>query len=127
MAMMQQNQGKESPEEHLIAQHMAGMFTSKVLVSSFISSIHTFDSWVIDSGATDHICTSLSLMHSVSPLHNPIKLSLPNGHHVTVTQSGSVYINPLLTIHNVLLVPHFTYNLLSVPQLVVQTACHVIF
>lgn len=88
---------KDHPEEHITALattsnvHFAGMTTSNGCYDRFIASIHhaNVHAWVIDSGTTDHICTSLELMHYVVVLPKPIILSLPNGNQTTVQRFSS--------------------------------------
>ena len=45
--------------------------------------------WIIDSGATDHITSSLDYFTSYSKI-KPIKINLPNGDSVTAYFSGTV-------------------------------------
>jgi hypothetical protein len=75
-------------------------------------------SWIIDSGASHHICASLHWFHSYSEI-TPMTIKLPNGHHVTTKFAGTVIFNPDFKLHNVLFVPEFSVNLLSVSGL-----CH---
>ncbi|XP_071708326.1 uncharacterized protein [Rutidosis leptorrhynchoides] len=98
---------------HKIASHIS------VQQYRFIASIvnHLKDAWVVDSGATDHVSTSLSNMHNVHTYHKPIFVTLPNGHNTQVTNYGSVTINSAITLHDVLYIPSFSYNLLSVSKL----------
>ncbi|XP_019462961.1 PREDICTED: uncharacterized protein LOC109361887 [Lupinus angustifolius] len=49
---------------------------------------HNNSSWILDSGATDHICSNLAL-YSVYYKIRPIKVRLPNGNLVTTEVSGS--------------------------------------
>ncbi|GKE31824.1 cysteine-rich receptor-like protein kinase 8 [Tanacetum coccineum] len=35
--------------------------------------------WVVDSGATDHICITLTIMHNIQTCNPPILITLPNG------------------------------------------------
>ncbi|GKC84502.1 hypothetical protein Tco_1140219 [Tanacetum coccineum] len=73
--------------------------------------------WVVDSGATDHVCYSLTLMHNVQICTQPILVTLPNGQQTHVTKTGPVHINSAITLHDVLYIPSFSYNLLSVSKL----------
>jgi len=57
--------------------------------NKFLSS---FSSWIIDSGAADHICSSLSHFTSYHQI-NPISVKLPNENQVFAYYSGSVFIN----------------------------------
>ncbi|WVZ08792.1 hypothetical protein V8G54_022138, partial [Vigna mungo] len=82
--------------------------------------------WVIDSGATDHITTSLDHFFEYSEIQ-PLKVNLPNGSTVQAHKSGSIQFSPDFIIHDVLLVPNFIFNLLSLPKLLTTTPCHIIF
>lgn len=88
--MMQNAQGDTSG----MTQHMAGIlsFNPHISVPTKITGIHSFNSiakiysfiasnisktsfiWIIDSGATDHICISLGLMHNITKLTTPITI-----------------------------------------------------
>ncbi|KAI4299932.1 hypothetical protein L6164_033352 [Bauhinia variegata] len=72
--------------------------------------------WVIDTGATDHfICTPH--LFSKSTTVNNSYVQLPNGTKAQVTHIGQVRLSHHITLHNVLLVPSFSYNLLSASKL----------
>lgn len=79
-----------------------------------INQIHL---WVVDSGATNHICITLTSMHNIRLCKYPINVTLPNGQQTQVRHIGSVYINSHITLHDVLYIPPFAYNLLSVSKL----------
>ena len=61
----------------------------KVIASILINQLYL---WVVDSGATDHVCISLTLMHNIQLCSQPIYVTLPNGQNTIVTQVGSVHI-----------------------------------
>ena len=86
----------------------------QAVVINFFSS---FSSWIIDSGATDHICSSLSHFTSYHQI-NPISVKLRNGNQVFANYSGSVFINQDHVLDNVLYIPNFTFNILSVAKLI---------
>ncbi|XP_058734143.1 uncharacterized protein LOC131605858 [Vicia villosa] len=89
-------------------------------ISCFHSSCHntTLGSWIIDSGDSHHICSSLQWFHSYSEI-TPILVKLPNGQHTVTKFMGTVTFSPGFTILNVLYVPDFSVNLISVSEL-----CH---
>lgn len=119
--------------------HMAGMLaiTShsvySVVPSSFHnssalhSSTHSTTSWIIDSGATDHMCNGLRLMHTIHSIDKPIFVTLPTCELVKVTLLGSVNISPDLTLVDVLYTPSFKFNLLSISKVTSTTPCSVVF
>jgi hypothetical protein len=82
--------------------------------------------WVLDSGATDHI--TFSIQHFISYHHiKSVPVFLPNGNKVCANIAGSVQILPNIIIHNVLFVPHFNVNLISVQRLIESLDCHFAF
>ncbi|KHN41686.1 hypothetical protein glysoja_040841, partial [Glycine soja] len=72
--------------------------------------------WIIDSGATNHIASSLKCFSSYSKI-NPIQINLPNKSIVTAYISGTIIFSPNFILHNVLFVPEFHFNLLSISKL----------
>ena len=83
-------------------------------------------SWILDSGATDHVTCSLNNLQSYERI-NPVTVKLPNGHHVHATHSGTVHLSTTITLFNVLYIPTFTFNLISISKLVSSTDCALIF
>jgi len=91
--------------------------------NKFLSS---FSSWIINSGATNYICSSLSHFTSYHQI-NPIPVKLPNGNQVFANYSGSVFINQDHVLDNVLYIPNFTFNLLSVAKLIDNLSYVIVF
>uniref|UniRef100_A0A803LM41 Uncharacterized protein n=1 Tax=Chenopodium quinoa TaxID=63459 RepID=A0A803LM41_CHEQI len=91
------------------------------LVSAF------FSDWVVDSGATDHMTCDLKYFTSykvVSPgLHSN---TIPDGSKVSVSHIGTVELNGI-KLNDVLFVPGFKFNLISVPKLCEDMKCEVVF
>lgn len=75
------------------------------------------DVWLVDSGASDHICCSLNWYidyHNIEP----ITISLPSGHTFKVTIVGRrVKLGSNLILKNVFYVPIFALNLIVVSKL----------
>jgi len=74
-------------------------------------------SWIVDTGASDHMTYNSHFFTSLKPLPTPIHITLTDGSHKTVIQSGFVALGPNLTLHNVLFVPDFKFSLISVSKL----------
>jgi len=83
-------------------------FTETTHISN--KSLSYFSSWIIDSGATDHICSSLTHFTSYHQI-NPISVKLPNGNQVIANYSESVFLNQNHVINNVIYIPNLTFNL----------------
>jgi len=72
--------------------------------------------WIIDSGATSHICFSKSSFDHLRPVHN-VYVTLPNHNWILVSSIGFVKLTSELVLENVLFVPQFQFNLLFVSTL----------
>lgn len=94
---------------------------SLCLLSSSISQ-----KWIIDSGATDHITPNLDLFLTYKPLTFKCSITMLNGQKTNVTHNGSVQLTASIVIHQVLHVPNFQFNLLSVQKLAKQLSANLI-
>jgi len=103
--------------------NQVSIIPSNQIGNNFISS---FGSWIIDSDATDHICSSLTYFTSYHQI-NPIYVKLPNENQVIVNYSGNVFLNQNHVIDNVLYIPCFNFNLLSVAKLIDKLSCVLTF
>ena len=83
----------------------------------FVNNTCTHCTWVLDSGATDHVSASLSSFKSYTKLNPPILVKFPNGHHVSATHSGDVCISDSIVLFSVLYVPAFSFNLISISKM----------
>lgn len=77
---------------------------------------NNLDDWIIDSGATDHICSSLKWFCSYKKIH-PISVRLPNGSLASADYAGDVLLNGSILLHEVLYLPAFCFNLLALSKL----------
>lgn len=93
-----------------------------------LSTIHSFlphDAWIIDSGASSHVCSDLAMFTKLTPVHN-VTVTLPNGLKVPITHTGIIHITDALVLHDVLHVPDFHFNLISV-SILIRTLSHISF
>jgi hypothetical protein len=69
--------------------------------------------WIIDIGAPDHMVCCTSFFTTVtSVISQPVEL--PNGTHVFATHIGTIQLTPFICLTQVLCIPTFNFNLLSV-------------
>ncbi|KAA8523936.1 hypothetical protein F0562_010359 [Nyssa sinensis] len=73
--------------------------------------------WIVDSGATRHICSQASAFVSLHSIHHTI-VTLPNHSQILVHFAGDVKLHSDLVLKDVLFVPQFKFNLISVSALV---------
>jgi hypothetical protein len=88
-------------------------------VSKFFDTC-SLGNWILDSGASHHICNTTQWFHSFNEI-TPTKVKLPNGNHVYAKYSGIVHFSPSFILTDVLCVPNFSLNLMSVSQLCTNT------
>ena len=82
--------------------------------------------WIVDSGATAHICTCERMFDRITYLDRPQKVTLGDGSALNIKGRGDVTLRIALPngkrarclLKNVLLVPSLAYNLLSVTKAV---------
>lgn len=99
--------------------HVAGKFCFTTLNSV---------KWILDSGATDHMCFDDTLFESIE-IFNGVEnaITIPNGKKVKVTHLGTICLNEHIILKNVLYVPDFRYNLIFIPKLCKYLSCHAVF
>ncbi len=89
-----------------------------------ISSDKGMDSWIVDSGATCHMCNDKKQFVEFNSLEPPQEVTLGDGYSVEATGCGVVRLKMTLTdnktkeckLKDVLYVPQLSYNLLSVSK-----------
>ncbi|GMI79954.1 hypothetical protein HRI_001664700 [Hibiscus trionum] len=84
--------------------------------TAFLSTSN-ISTWIIDSGATDHMTGNKELFFDLhtSSFKNSIKIA--DGSHYKIQGKGSVFLTPDLLLKDVLFVPDLKCNLLSVSKL----------
>lgn len=98
--------GSNSENTHIL---LAGKFcmSSSLLVNS-----------ILDTGATDHICSSLELFNNFHKYEDVNKfITVLDGKKVKICHIRDIVINQDIILHNLLHVPDFKFNLVSVRTL----------
>jgi hypothetical protein len=107
--------------------HSINHFTSKSQLGTGIicnvSSSTRLESFILDTGATDHVCFSLHFFQFIKKI-KLITVKLPNGSVVQTCLAGSIYFNQNFNLSDVLYIPEFSYNLIFVPKLTHTLTCH---
>ncbi|XP_074318778.1 uncharacterized protein LOC141655607 [Silene latifolia] len=85
------------------------------------------NTWIVDSGASDHMTSCVSLVHDIVHLSHPIMVGLPDGSTKLVHKTGTIYLTDKITLYNVLIIPEFKENLLSVGRLLEHSGLKLIF
>ena len=90
--------------------------------SSFNTQKTDWNHQIIDSGATNHIATSIPIKTSLYS-----QVTLPNGAYSKITGIGSTQLSNHLHVNNVLCALSFHVNFLSVSQLTTALNCSIYF
>lgn len=104
-------------------------YSGNALLAStcLLSSSHT-NNWIIDSGASDHLCSSLDFFYTFQEIHsNDSFITIPDGTRIRITHIGNIKLTNSLELTNVLYASSFKFNLISVHKLVKDTACTICF
>lgn len=88
--------------------------------------VFKFNDWILDIGAIDHMVHSVSQLTTFTSIMQSC-VFLPNREHALVTHIGTMQISPTLMIIDVLCVPTFSFNLISVSKLTKLSSCCLIF
>jgi len=97
------------------------LVTSSFTVSSSNTVLLNTVSWIIDSGASDHVTPHIQLFSSIKKSNKPIIIGFPDGTTKLVTSTGDVPITDGIILKDVLYVPDFKHSLLSVSEILGDT------
>ncbi|KAL6344335.1 hypothetical protein AAG906_037913 [Vitis piasezkii] len=75
------------------------------------------DPWIIDSGASDHMTRYAGSFTTYNPDSRHIKVKIVYGSLATVARTGTIVLNPHITLYDVLHVLKLPCNLLSIRKL----------
>ncbi|XP_020963815.1 uncharacterized protein LOC110265252 [Arachis ipaensis] len=91
-------------------------------------SVSTFkpSSWVIDSGASDHVAYCLESFHSLHKIE-PILVRMPDGTNTVTSIVGTIIFSKNFFLTKVLYIPSFKFNLISVSKTTNLLKCEFVF
>jgi len=82
--------------------------------------------WILDSGATDHIAyDSQFFTHTSSTFI--LNVNMPTGSTMLISSTDTIKFNEKITLKDVLCVPSFNLNLMSVSKITSSLNCCVVF
>ncbi|KAF8401062.1 hypothetical protein HHK36_014365 [Tetracentron sinense] len=93
----------------------------------YCNSSNSIHSWIVDTGASDHMIADPKMYHSCTKTSSISPVKLPNGAFAPVTHIGVVHLNSYIHLHDVLCVPSFQFNLISVSKLTSSQLCSLSF
>jgi transposase InsO family protein len=128
VSLLQQSNLNASASTPVSSNHVTSHPSTSAGINTISSnSLHVINPiWLIDSGANEHICSSLQFfsdIHDIPPMH----VNLPNGQTVNVNQAGTVHFSSDFHISHVLFSAQFKVNLISVSKMLQSLSCFVHF
>lgn len=120
LAKLLPQHSKQSDTDEELDYHFSGMI-------SCLSAVCASTEWIVDSGASDYMTPHFSVLMNTQQLPGNQHINLPNGEKIVVAKKGQMFLAPSLTLDNVLCVPSFKHNLLSVQRLLTNNNCEVVF
>ncbi|KAJ9561968.1 hypothetical protein OSB04_007128 [Centaurea solstitialis] len=105
-----------------IAAHTKTVDNSGMLNNNHVQN----NSWIIDTGATDHMTNDSSKLASMNP-PKQTSIHTANGGVAPVTGEGPAKVSNSMDLDTVLVVPSLSSNLLSVSQITKALNCYAIF
>ena len=106
-------------------------FSGMVLISKWcnhvIQSSADTKEWIVDSGATDHMTSDLSLLSIITVATSEYNIRLPTGDVAIISHIGDLILQNGLKLLGVLFVPAFNHNLVSIHKLAQDNDCSVVF
>ncbi|KAG6406521.1 hypothetical protein SASPL_134125 [Salvia splendens] len=95
--------------------------------ANMAGKINNLNSWIIDSGATEHITCDSMLLENQTSCGTEIPVKIPNGETVSVKSIGNANLPNGLKLNQVLNIHAFKCNLLSVSKLTRNLNCALTF
>ena len=114
-------QQKCYPQKAHKAAESAGLFVYHMLSAN---TARGSDSWIVDSGATGHMCNDEKLFVELHSSKQPMEVMLGDGHVTEAVGHGDIMLqmniapdkSKLCKVHDVMYVPKISYNLQSVSK-----------
>ena len=87
------------------------------LVTAFFGVVpNSIHSWIIDYGATNHMIGCSKIFSSYGPCASSKKVKLADRSFSAIVGMGTIKLTSLITLHDVLHVPNWSCNLLSISE-----------
>lgn len=102
--------------------HVSGTILSVSINQVLNSPRH----WVLDSGATSHVCFNRACFHTLKAVQDAY-ITLPNHAMIRVNFVGHIKLTLDLVLEDVLYVPQFKFNLLSISALTKRSSISIKF
>ena len=97
-------------------------------LANFAGKCNSFhNSWILDTGASNHMVGDKSILDNVKCISSYPNVRIANGSSLPVTHVGNAYLTPNINLKNVICVPGFKFNLLSIAKATKELNCSATF
>ena len=93
------------------------------LPTAFNAKKNNTQSWIVDSGASNHMTGDSSVFHNYTPSFENNTVRIADGTSSKVAGIGTVIISKDITLNSVLFVPNLDCNLLSISKITRDLNC----
>ena len=118
---------KSSPYQKSLKSTSTSITTLVELGKTNTCFISYSSTWVIDSGATDHMTSNSNLFTMVQSHPSTSTVILADGSTSCVLGLGTLHLTPLITLTSVMSLPQFSFNLIYVSKLTHTINCSISF
>ncbi|XP_031097043.1 uncharacterized protein LOC116001300 [Ipomoea triloba] len=132
ISVLQPQSGQTSSSAHnttdavSLASNFSPINEGKCSISHVNSIAMCSNTWILDSGATNHIACSLKFFDDYREARD-IEVNLPNGECIPVKHVGNIRLNSGIWLKEVLHIPLFKFNIVSVSRLLQEESHRLIF
>jgi transposase InsO family protein len=98
--------------------------------ASNLQYTQNFETWLTDSGASDHITANASNLNTQAPYHGSEQVTVGNGQNLPIQSIGNTQLHTQyhkFQLKNVLHIPRIASNLMSVHKLCLDNNCSCLF
>ncbi|OIS99513.1 hypothetical protein A4A49_62565, partial [Nicotiana attenuata] len=114
--------------DNIVNANMAGNYGACAnMAGNYVCTEAKSSKWIVDTGATNHMTGDKDLLNNNLLTDNAGQVQLPTGDSTAVTHVGSHQLTGGDVLKNVLCVPAFRFNLLSVSKLTKELSCSATF
>eukprot|EP00257_Ricinus_communis_P016867 XP_015575166.1 uncharacterized protein LOC107261307 [Ricinus communis] len=96
-------------------------------VASSTANLSETGAWILDTGATNHMIGTKFFFKHLKPPHRPTPVFLPDGTIRYIDSIGNINLENKITLNDVLYIPSFKFNLISVHKLAKTAQLECIF
>lgn len=117
--MLRASKGFDNPKSNISGKNIHKAYMT--------GKIETPTSWIIDSGASDHITHHKDWLKDIRTNQNNNYVTITNGTSISIKNTNNIRLTDRFNLKDVLNVPSFNCNLIFVSRLLNDLTCSITF